>query len=167
LWRASILHDGAHGSTLLPVSIKSPRILCALAEHCSCRWCQKETGASFALNAMIENSRLKITKGEPSWTMVPSHSGAGQNIARCPKCLIAVFSVYFSDPPSIQNGTKYVRVGTLDKPDAMPPDVQIWVSEKQPWIVLSSDIPVFQEHDYPEDEVWSKQGLERRRKLEG
>jgi hypothetical protein len=116
---------------------------------------------------MIETSRLKITNGEPMWTMAPSHSGAGQNIARCPKCLITVFSVYYADPPAVHGATHYVRVGTLDKPDSMPPDVHIWVSEKQPWIVLSNEIPVYPGQDYPDEEVWSKQGLERRRKLDG
>ena len=30
---------------------------------CHCRWCQRETGASFALNAMIEADRVELLKG--------------------------------------------------------------------------------------------------------
>ena len=30
---------------------------------CHCRWCQRETGASFALNAMIESDRLQLLQG--------------------------------------------------------------------------------------------------------
>ena len=32
---------------------------------CHCRWCQRETGASFALNALIEADRVVLLKGEP------------------------------------------------------------------------------------------------------
>jgi len=28
-----------------------------------CRWCQRETGASFALNALIEADRVKLAPG--------------------------------------------------------------------------------------------------------
>src|ERR1700740_1955033 len=31
---------------------------------CHCRWCQRETGASFALNALIEADRVSLLKGE-------------------------------------------------------------------------------------------------------
>jgi len=32
---------------------------------CHCRWCQRESGASFALNAMIEGDRVTNIGGEP------------------------------------------------------------------------------------------------------
>src|SRR6267154_1180998 len=31
---------------------------------CHCRWCQRESGASFALNAMIEADRVQLLQGE-------------------------------------------------------------------------------------------------------
>ena len=31
---------------------------------CHCRWCQRETGASFALNALIEADRVQLLQGE-------------------------------------------------------------------------------------------------------
>ena len=59
---------------------------------CHCRWCQRETGASFALNAMIESDRLTVLGAQPELVDTPSQSGAGQRIARCPKCRIALWS---------------------------------------------------------------------------
>ena len=56
---------------------------------CHCRWCQRETGASFALNAMIETDRVTLLAGEPQFVDTPSASGKGQSIARCPTCRIA------------------------------------------------------------------------------
>jgi len=132
---------------------------------CHCRWCQRETGASFALNAMIESDRLKVLKGEPEWTTVPSESGAGQRIARCPKCKIAVFSVYLYNPASVMQRLRLVRVGTLDNPDLFPPEAHIWTAEKQPWIVLSDKIPAFVDAKYEREKVWSQDGLQRRQRI--
>ena len=51
---------------------------------CHCRWCQRETGASFALNALIEVDRVLLLTGEPEIVSTPSNSGKGQKIARAP-----------------------------------------------------------------------------------
>ena len=61
---------------------------------CHCRWCQRETGASFALNAMIEMDRIDVLAEAPELVNTPSESGQGQQIARCPSCRIAVWSHY-------------------------------------------------------------------------
>ena len=42
---------------------------------CHCRWCQRETGAAFALNAMIEADRVELLAGEPEMVLTPSASG--------------------------------------------------------------------------------------------
>ena len=82
---------------------------------CHCRWCQRETGASFALNAMIEADRVVLLTGAPEMVMTPSASGRGQKIARCPHCHIAVWSNYSGAGDAI----RFVRVGTLDEPDRL------------------------------------------------
>jgi hypothetical protein len=33
---------------------------------CHCRWCQRETGSAFALNAMIEADRVVVLAGAPA-----------------------------------------------------------------------------------------------------
>ena len=88
--------------------IRSPIIV----HCCHCRWCQRETGTAFALNAMIESHCVELLKGKPERVDTPSNSGKGQDIIRCPSCHIAVWSHYAGagDLPS------FVRVGTLDKP---------------------------------------------------
>ena len=86
---------------------------------CHCRWCQRETGASFALNAMIEADRVELLQGEPELVNTPSNSGKGQKIWRCPTCRIAVWSNYAGAGDAV----RFVRVGTLDEPDRLPPDI--------------------------------------------
>ena len=61
---------------------------------CHCRWCQRETGTAFALNALIQSDRVELLSGKPELVDTPSNSGRGQKITRCPACRIAVWSIY-------------------------------------------------------------------------
>jgi hypothetical protein len=63
---------------------------------CHCRCCQRETGAAFALNAMIEADRVSNLGVEPELVDTDSERGLGQKIARCPTCRVAVWSNYFT-----------------------------------------------------------------------
>ena len=124
---------------------------------CHCRWCQRETGASFALNAMIEADRVELLSGAPEIVVTPSNSGKGQKIARCPTCHIAVWSNYAGAGDKF----RFVRVGTLDEPDRLPPDVHIFTASKQPWIVLPDSAPAY-EIFYKRDDIWPAESLARR-----
>jgi hypothetical protein len=124
---------------------------------CHCRWCQRETGTSFALNALIEADRVQLLDGEVEVVNTPSNSGKGQRISRCPRCRIAVWSNYAGAGDAI----RFIRVGTLDEPDRLPPDIHIYTASKQPWIVLPPDIPAVAEY-YRAAERWPKESLERR-----
>jgi hypothetical protein len=55
---------------------------------------------------------------------------------------------------------RFVRVGTLDNPDTMPPDVHIFTASKQPWFTLPPDARVFPEY-YRREELWSAEAKER------
>lgn len=127
---------------------------------CHCRWCQRETGAAFALNAIIESDRVTVLDGQPEKVAIPSESGAGQEIVRCPHCKIAVWSHY----SSAGRLASMIRVGTLDDPDRFPPDVHIFTESKQPWVTLSPDVPAF-ETFYKRSDFWSEDSLRRRRKM--
>jgi hypothetical protein len=124
---------------------------------CHCRWCQRESGASFALNAMIEADRVELLGAEPELVDTPSESGLGQQIARCPKCRIAVWSHYAGAGPAV----RFVRVGTLDEPDRLPPDIHIFTASKQPWVVLPADTPAVSEY-YDRAQYWPAESLARR-----
>jgi hypothetical protein len=129
---------------------------------CHCRWCQRETGASFALHALIEADRVPLLKGEVGIINTPSQSGKGQKISRCPRCHITVWSNYAGSGEAI----RFVRVGTLDEPDRLPPDIHIFTASKQPWVLLPPDIPAVQEY-YKASERWPTESLRRRAALRG
>jgi hypothetical protein len=127
---------------------------------CHCRWCQRETGASFALNAMIEAERVVLLKGEPEPVNTPSESGKGQKIWRCPTRRIAVWSNYAGGGDAV----RFVRVGTLDEPDRLPPDIHIFTASKQPWVVIPPGMPAVEEY-YKAADYWPAESLERRKAL--
>ena len=129
---------------------------------CHCRWCQRETGTAFALNAMIEADRVEVLSGAPELVNTPSNSGKGQKIARCPTCKVALWSNYAGAGDKI----RFVRVGTLDQPDRLPPDIHIFTASKQPWVVLPPDTPAVPEY-YDREKVWPAESLARRRKVTG
>jgi hypothetical protein len=138
------------------------RLQCApLFVHCChCRWCQRETGTAFALNAMIETDRMTVLAGAPEMVPTPSASGKGQSIARCPICRLALWSHYSGAGPSFS----FVRVGTLDEPDRFPPDIHIFTDSKQPWVVLPPGVPSVPEY-YDRRQYWPAESLARREVL--
>jgi hypothetical protein len=56
---------------------------------------------------------------------------------------------------------RFVRVGTLDKPDRLPPDIHIFTSSKQPWVCLPRGTPAVKEY-YDREKYWPKASLKRR-----
>jgi hypothetical protein len=123
---------------------------------CHCRWCQRETGTAFALNALVESDRLTVLEGEPEFLTIPSQSGKGQRFARCPHCKVALWSHYAGGGDLIS----FVRVGTLDDPDRFPPDVHIYAESKQPWVQLPADAELIGDF-YDPKQVWPAESLQR------
>jgi hypothetical protein len=127
---------------------------------CHCRWCQRETGSAFVLNALIEADRVQLLAGEVTVIDTPTQSGKGQRISRCPRCQIAVWSNYSGAGEAV----RFVRVGTLDEPASLRPDIHIYTASKQPWLTLPSDTPAEVEY-YRASERWPAESLERRSAL--
>jgi hypothetical protein len=125
---------------------------------CHCRWCQRESGASFALNALIEADYVVHLGAAPEIVDTPSNSGMGQRIARCPGCRLAIWSNYAGAGPVI----RFVRVGTLDSPDHLLPDIHIFTSSKQPWVQLPAGVPAVPEY-YDRESYWPADSLARHR----
>jgi hypothetical protein len=128
---------------------------------CHCRDCQRQTGSAFVINALIETDRIALLSGPPEPVAVPTDSGRPHDIYRCPNCRIAVWSDYGRRP-----SLRFVRVGTLDDPSALVPDVHIYTRSKLPWVRLPEVVPAFEEY-YEMNVLWPKDSLERRRAILG
>jgi hypothetical protein len=73
---------------------------------------------------------------------------------------VAVWSNYAGAGPVV----KFVRVGTLDNPDLLPPDIHIFTATKQPWVVLGAGTPAVPQY-YEREAYWPAESLARRQKL--
>lgn len=126
---------------------------------CHCLDCQRETGSAFVLNALIEADRVDMLSGKPTPVRMPTDSGLPHNIYRCPACQIAVWSTYGG-----RSFLRFVRVGTLDDPVALKPDVHIYTRSKVSWVKLPDDVPAFDVY-YDSKTLWPAASLERRKTL--
>ena len=122
---------------------------------CHCLNCQSQTGSAFVLNALIETDRIEMISGELEITTVESGSGKPHDIYRCSVCRTAVWSDYGRRP-----GIRFVRLGTLDDPSVLSPDVHIFTRSKLPWVRLPEGVPSF-EVLYKAREAWPAESLER------
>ena len=109
---------------------------------------------------MIEAEDVVHVGAAPEINDTPSASGKGQKVARCAKCRVALWSNYAGAGPLI----RFVRVGTLDMPDHLPPDIHIFTSSKQPWVRLPEGTPSVPEY-YDRESFWPAESLARRRLL--
>ncbi|WP_132245530.1 GFA family protein [Primorskyibacter sedentarius] len=135
-----------------------------IVHGCHCRWCQRQSGGAFAINALIEADRVRLTHGEVHEIIVASPSGAGQRIARCPHCQIAVWSNYLRVGGKMADLIRFIRVGTLDDPDGHPPDVHIYTESKQPWFNLPLEVRAFDKF-YSLQDTYSPDSLTRHNAL--
>jgi hypothetical protein len=128
---------------------------------CHCRWCQRETGSAFVINAMIEADRVVLRSGTPEIVLTPSSSGKGQKVTRCPRCRVALWSNYAGAGDAI----RFVRVGTLNNPDLFPPEIHIFTASKQSWFAIPPAAPAVEAY-YEREQYWPADRLERWRALQ-
>ncbi len=123
---------------------------------CHCTWCQRESGSAFAINILIEASNVQVLSGQIEYVKVPTLRGKGQVFARCPRCKIAVWSHY----SGMGREVSFVKGGTLDDPSWAPPDIHIYTSTKQDYVILSDDKPVRAGY-YRKQDFWPEESLKR------
>ncbi|WP_119420615.1 GFA family protein [Desertibaculum subflavum] len=128
---------------------------------CHCRDCQRQTGSAFVLNALIEADRVERISGKPEPVPVPTDSGRPHLVHRCPACNTALWSDYGNRRVML-----FVRIGTLDDPAELAPDVHIYTRSKLPWVTLPAGVPAFEAY-YDMQALWPWASLERRRAILG
>lgn len=122
---------------------------------CHCRDCQRQTGSAFVINALIETDRITVSGAAPDPGAMPTDSGRPHHIFRCPSCRTALWSEYGG-----RDAIRFVRVGTLDEPALVSPDVHIYVRTKLPWVHLPDSVPAFEAY-YDSRKLWPPASLAR------
>ena len=126
---------------------------------CHCRDRQRQTGSAYVINALIETDQVAILASAPAPVAAPTDGGRPHLIFRCPACQSAVWSEYGG-----VSTLRFVRVGTLDAPVALPPDVHIYTRSKLPWVLAPKGVPAFEAY-YDASRLWPAASLERRHAL--
>ncbi len=101
---------------------------------CHCRDCQKQSGAAFRINFMIERDRLTVTRGEP--VVVEAHDGREMRCGVC-QCPLWGYHRLFGE------AIAFVAAGLLDAGERLPPEAHFFTRSKHPWITLPADVPAF------------------------
>jgi hypothetical protein len=130
-----------------------------IVHACHCRDCQKLTGSAFVLNMWIEKNCVEADHSLPNSVMLAAPSGKPHEVFFCGNCTTRLWSKYHATP----GDALFVRVGTLDRPETVEPDVHIFTRSKLPWLQLSSDKPAF-EAFYKIPAVWPAACQERLRR---
>jgi hypothetical protein len=123
---------------------------------CHCLDCKRQTGGAFAVNALIEADCVQVERGEIAVYSMPTDSGRPHDIHRCAACATALWSDY-----GRRGWLRFVRVMTLDDPEALKPDAHIFTRTKLPWVSLAADVPAF-EVFYDMASQWPAESLARR-----
>jgi hypothetical protein len=95
---------------------------------CHCGDCQKSSGASGSVNAIIPSAALEITQGTPKRYVVTADSGRTLYRHFCGDCGSPIYG-----QPATRPDIAVLRVGTLDNPGDMKITTNIWTRSARPW----------------------------------
>ena len=96
---------------------------------CHCRNCQKSSGAGGTVNAVVQETDFKLTKGETR-KYDDSATQSGRTLSRhfCASCGSPIYSHRNPNP-----GFVVVRAGTLDDKSGLKVTGNIWTTTATPW----------------------------------
>ena len=123
---------------------------------CHCMDCQKQTGSAFYLSLNIELYNIQILSAtKPLFLSREIKPGMVDRYAECPRCHVQLWA-----SNHLGDAVAELRVGTLDFPSLMEPDIHIHVESKLDWVTLPEGAKTAQRsHDYKKS--WPKSSLKR------
>jgi len=110
---------------------------------CHCSSCQKRTGSAFSLGLLIATEAMELKGALTAWSRV-SEQGNTNTRYSCASCGNIIYGVGDSNPELAK-----LQAGTLEDTSAVEPEVHIWTSRKQPWLILPDRVRQFETQ--PED----------------
>lgn len=94
----------------------------------------------------IPDSSTTSKPPDPSLVCIPTESGCGQVVAQCPSCRTSLWH-HYGDAGRLLT---YIRVGTLDQPWQIDPDVEIYAKSRRSFVMAIGDgKPQFEKY-YPD-----------------
>ncbi|KAF2272732.1 uncharacterized protein EI97DRAFT_436666 [Westerdykella ornata] len=121
------VHGGCTCTTIRYRLLSAPLFVYA----CHCGECQKSSGSVFKACCIMEFDHVRLLS--PTRPLMRKFEAVRHTriYATCPKCYDVLWHVGSYEPSTIN-----VRVGTLDLPGLMEPDLHIYTESKVDWLVL-------------------------------
>ena len=110
----------------------------AFIADCYCKDCQKSSGGAMATFFGVPEDDFTLISGEPKSFHYIAQSGKGLDRNFCPNCGARLFSTNLE---SFQ-GTVFVTIGSLDRPDAIAPKLEMFTKRRLKWM-KALDVPQF------------------------
>jgi hypothetical protein len=110
---------------------------------CHCRDCQHVTGGSFAPAVVVPSEAFRVTRGQFRYHFTDSPARGKHKRGFCAKCGSRITGAESEAGDSPYVG---VLVGSLDDPSWFRPQMDIFVSDAQPWDQMDPAIPKFEQY---------------------
>lgn len=104
---------------------------------CYCESCQRAAGAPVVAWATYDRDTFRVTHG--AMHLRPSSPGVSRGI--CTTCGTSLTYEHIKRPGDID-----ISINCLDDPSAPAPRAHIWTEDKQPWVVIGDDLPVYEKN---------------------
>jgi hypothetical protein len=105
------------------------------SSHCHCKYCRRHSGSAVATFVSFKEGEFRLTSGAFS----NYESSPGVTRSFCIRCgtPMAYRSTAFP-------GEIHLYIGTLDNPQDYPAQVQVFCSQKLPWLSIDENIPKYE-----------------------
>ncbi|KAB8222843.1 Mss4-like protein [Aspergillus novoparasiticus] len=97
---------------------------------CHCKSCKKAFGTNYGLTAKIPKDALRLIKGAPKEHVADNGSGSLIHREFCSNC--GSFICEYGD--AVKDQFRYLCVGSLDDPEALPPKGEFFCSSRADWM---------------------------------
>ena len=119
------------GKVRFSIDAEAPMV----ARVCWCRVCQYIGAGSGTANAAFPKDKTHVT-GPLSSYASRADSGSHMHRSFCPSCGTPLFSEADERPQAI-----IVRIGALDDPSGVRPQMTIWTDAAPSWACFDADLP--------------------------
>ncbi|KAI0696479.1 DUF636 domain protein [Cerioporus squamosus] len=97
---------------------------------CHCRNCKKAFGGNYGLTAKVPKDSFKYTKGKPKEHAADNGSGTTLYREFCDNC--GSFILEYGE--EAKEHSRYICVGSLDDPEALPPKGEFFTKDRLSWM---------------------------------
>ena len=111
--------------------------------RCHCRDCQRATGGGHASYVILPAESFRLTRGSPRYHFTESVAMGLQRRGFCAEC-----GSRLTAGEKAEGGSPIVAIHAagLDDPGAFQSQMDVWVSDAQPWASMDPSLPKFEKY---------------------